>query len=104
MNTITKKDLVKEITETLKKANAETNTKATVNQKTTEEMLNVVLETIASHLEGGDTVKIPGFVTFEVQEVPEREARNPQNGETIVVPAHNKLKTKVSKALKDRIY
>lgn len=97
MSIFTKKELVKEVTTNLKAA------EISVNQKTTEEMLDIVTETIATILEKGDGVRLPGFVTFEVQDVPEKEARNPQTGEKLVVPAHKKLKTKVSSTLKNRI-
>lgn len=95
---ITKNELVKEVVANMKEAEMK------VTKKDAEQILEIILETISTHFEKGQGVRLPGFVTFEIAEVAERKARNPQTGDEIVVPAHNKLKTKVSKALKDRIH
>ncbi len=51
-------------------------------------------------LEAGEDVDLKGFVSFTSKHVEEREARNPQNGETVVVPAHRKAKATLSKTLR----
>lgn len=39
----------------------------------------------------GETLRISGLGAFSVKDVPERKARNPRTGETIIVPAHKRL-------------
>jgi len=48
----------------------------------------------------GETVSIPNFGKFEVYEAPAKKARNPKTGETVDVPAKNKLKFRPSNNLK----
>ena len=48
-------------------------------------------------------VQIVGFGTFEVKDRPERDARNPQTGETITVKACKTPKFKAGKALKEAV-
>ena len=48
-----------------------------------------------------DEVTVTGYFATKVKEVEERECRNPQTGGTITVPAHNALRFKVGKKLKD---
>lgn len=97
MTTITKKELVKEVTETLK-AN-----EWKISQKDVTDVLDTAVEAICAHLENGEGVRLPGFATFEVVEVAAKEGRNPATGESMTIAAHKKLKTKVSTTLKERI-
>lgn len=48
-----------------------------------------------------DEISETGFLKYSVVPVPEREHRNPTNGETVLTPAHNRLVVKPSKTLKD---
>lgn len=92
MEMITRDMLVKEVAE-----------KTETTQKVAKEFVNVLFETIAEHLENGEAVKIPNFVTFEVREYGARAGRNPQTGEAIEIPAHNGVGVKISKNLKERV-
>lgn len=50
-----------------------------------------------------DGVDICRMFKFTVTDVPEKTARNPRSGESVVVPAHNVIRVKVSKGLKDLV-
>ena len=49
----------------------------------------------------GENVELVGFVNFIIDDVPDSIKRNPKTGESIEVPAHKKVKAKVSNLLKD---
>lgn len=98
MTMITKKELVKELVEILE---AEKEMKMT--QKDVLTVIETLTDAIGEHLAKGEGVKLPGFVTFETAEVEARTARNPQTGEAVEVPAHNRVKVKLSSALKDKV-
>ncbi len=51
----------------------------------------------------GNEVNIFGLCRFSADVVPSHEARNPLNGETIVVPDRHRLTVKLSKVLKDTV-
>ena len=59
--------------------------------------IEVVGETILS-----DKVVIPGFGTFELKDVPERDGINPKTKETIHIPASKKPNFKFQKSFKDK--
>ena len=46
-------------------------------------------------------VDIRGFMKSAVVDVPEKTARNPQNGNEVVIPAHKTVKLKISKKFKN---
>ena len=48
-------------------------------------------------------VSLVGFLTFEKKARKERNARNPQTGETIVIPACNAVSVKVGSKLKEAV-
>ena len=60
---------------------------------------SVVTETVAA----GDKVQLVGFGTFESTIRAEREGRNPQTGETMVIPAAITPKFKAGKAFKEAV-
>ena len=49
-----------------------------------------------------DKVVIPGFGTFELKDVPERDGINPKTKETIHIPASKKPNFKFQKSFKDK--
>jgi DNA-binding protein HU-beta len=65
--------------------------------------VDAVFDTIGATLESRDKVSISGFGTFEARFVAAREARNPQTGATVPVPARYSPKFKAGKALKDAV-
>ena len=65
--------------------------------------LNAMTEAIAETLGKGESVSLVGFGTFKVSERTERTGRNPQTGETMVVPAAKVPRFSAGKALKDAV-
>lgn len=54
-------------------------------------------------LSEGKEVNIYGLGQFKIENKPEREARNPLNGEFVTVPAHKVIRMKLSKSIKDAV-
>lgn len=77
--------------------------KAEISKKDAERALNAFTDTVSDALREGDKIQLVGFGTFEVSERAERTGRNPQSGETMVIPASKIPKFKAGKALKDVI-
>ncbi|GAB7387208.1 HU family DNA-binding protein [Bacillaceae bacterium] len=77
--------------------------KSGLSKKDVETVVNGFLEEITAALAAGDKVQFVGFGTFETRTRASRTGRNPQTGETIVIPeakvpafrAGNKLKEAV---------
>ena len=65
--------------------------------------VDAFLELIKNTLTEGEEIVLPGFGKFEVKARSERMARNPQTGETVVVPASNAVHFKAGKFLKDAV-
>lgn len=89
-----KTEMVSKICERL----AENDVKVTKKSMTT--YVDTMLDTIVDALVAGDDVKITGFGNFTVVDKPERTARNPQDGSTIVVAEHRAPKFKFSNTVK----
>ena len=65
--------------------------------------VDAVLSSLLESMVAGEDVTFIGFGTFGVKNVAEREARNPQTGETIKIAAHRSPFFKAGKALKDAV-
>ena len=76
---------------------------ADMSRKDAEKALKAFTDVIAEELKKGEKVQIVGFGTFEVSERAEREGRNPQSGEAMMIAASKAPKFKAGKALKDAI-
>ena len=61
--------------------------KTASSQKEVSEILKAVTETIMDSVASGEKVAIVGFGTFESRKRKERQGRNPQTGETMLIPA-----------------
>lgn len=72
-------------------------------KKDSEEAINAVVKVITNALVAGEKLSIVGFGTFEVVERAEREGRNPQTGQSIMIKACKMPKFKPAKALKDLV-
>ncbi len=91
---MTKVDIVNKITE-----------KVGLPQKESQEIIEIILDTIKEALIEGDSVKIPEFGTFNVRQKVARRGRNPQTGEDLTIAprrvisfmASNRLKAKLEK-------
>ena len=62
-----------------------------------------ILEVIAQELAEGSVIKFIGFGTFATKDVPERQGKNPQTGESVTIAAHKRVTFKPGKLLKERI-
>lgn len=62
-----------------------------------------VFQAIVDAASSNTETSIPGFGKFKVKATPEREGRNPSNGEKIKIAAANKLTFIPAKALKDAL-
>lgn len=60
-------------------------------------------EVIASTLENGEMVKIPGFGNFMLRSKKQREGRNPKTGEKHVIKARTVVSFRASNLLKREI-
>ncbi len=70
-------------------------------KKDVEAMLNAFTGTVMDALVAGEKVQMVGFGTFETVERAAREGRNPQTGESIVIPARKAPKFKAGKTFKE---
>src|SRR5580658_8738474 len=67
------------------------------------DLLEDVLNRIATHLENGESVKISGFGTFSVRQKGRRIGRNPKTGEEVPILPRRVLVFRPSHVLKARI-
>jgi DNA-binding protein HU-beta len=65
--------------------------------------ITAVFDQIASAAAKGEEVAIPGFGKFAVKDRPERQGRNPSNGEAITIAASKKVTFTPAKGLKDKL-
>lgn len=72
-------------------------------QKDAEAYLDTFIDTVVTALCQGEKVQIIGFGSFEAVERKEREGRNPQTGETLIIGATKAPKFKPGKKFKDTI-
>lgn len=76
---------------------------AELTKKDAEKAVNAVFASVQKALVEDDKVQIIGFGTFEVRTRAARKGRNPQNGETIEIPASKNPVFKAGKALKEAV-
>ena len=65
--------------------------------------LDAMLSAVTGALNGGDSVSLVGFGTFQVKDRAARSGRNPQTGATIQIAAAKVPGFKAGKALKDAV-
>ena len=65
--------------------------------------IDTILELISGNLEAGRDVKVANFFNFFVKERASKQAKNPQTGEDMVIPATRTVVAKMTKPLKARI-
>lgn len=78
-----------------------TATKAEKTIKETGDIVAALQEVIMETLKAGEDVRVPGFGSLEVKDVPERKVRNPLTGEEFMAGPHKTVKAKLAKAVKD---
>jgi DNA-binding protein HU-beta len=74
-----------------------------ITKKQATEELKRVLDTIEAVLSTGESLNLTGYVKFNVKEVNERMARNPQTGEQVSVPAHRQVRASIGSKLKQAV-
>ena len=67
------------------------------------DLLENVLDRVASTLEAGESVKISGFGTFSVRQKGRRIGRNPKTGKEVPILPRRVLVFRASQLLKSRI-
>jgi len=68
-----------------------------------EKQLNAFLQVLEECVETKEDVKVGSHFGMEIVGRASRSGRNPQNGETIQIPAKNAIKTTIYKSLKDKV-
>ncbi|MGD0232565.1 MAG: HU family DNA-binding protein [Syntrophorhabdales bacterium] len=76
---------------------------AHVNQKLAKLAVNAIVDIIKKAIISGERVEIRGFGNFSLRSYKPYKGRNPQNGETIEVPAKRLPYFKVGKDLNEMI-
>jgi len=75
-----------------------------ITKKEAAQALNSLFETIKADLKKKDgKIALPGFGSFSKTKRKARKGINPQTGEQITIKAHNTVKFKPAKALKDAV-
>src|ERR1700733_8374195 len=64
-------------------------------------IVDAICKDLVDSGESGAEVSLPGFGKFKVKATPEREGRNPANGEKIKIAASKKLTFSTAKSVKD---
>lgn len=72
-------------------------------KRTSEEMLDVILDTIKDTVSDGDKVTLVGFGTFAMLERSARRGRNPRTGNAINIPAKKVPRFIPGKDFKDAV-
>ena len=68
-----------------------------------EEVVQMIIDSITSTLKKGEEVSLAGLGIFSVKHRAARDARNPKTGETVKVAAMKVPKFRAAKALKDAV-
>ena len=66
-------------------------------------VVTAVFDQIAAAAAKGEEIAVPGFGKFAVKDRPERQGRNPSNGEAITIAASKKVSFTPAKGLKDKL-
>jgi DNA-binding protein HU-beta len=77
--------------------------KSSVSKVDANTALNLVLDGITNALAAGNDVNITGFGKFKVAHRPERQGRNPSNGEPLTIKASNQVSFSVGAGLKQSV-
>lgn len=65
--------------------------------------VNTALDALAGKLAEGESVTLTGFGSFAISEHQAHNGRNPQTGETMVIPARRRIKFTAGKKLKEAV-
>jgi DNA-binding protein HU-beta len=89
---MTKTQLIAALADKLKMTKADADT-----------FVNGLADLIMEELAKGNKITWTGFGTFEVRSTQPRKGRNPQTGETMMIPATRRAAFKAGKTLKDAV-
>jgi DNA-binding protein HU-beta len=70
---------------------------ARLNRQIVDKCISALIKSIKNSVNNGEKVSLVGFGTFDLAHRKERAGRNPQTGESIVIPAHSKPVFKAGK-------
>jgi integration host factor subunit alpha len=73
------------------------------SKRETTALVDAAFERVTTALAKGEPVMISGFGKFSVHRRKAKKGRNPQTGETMVIPERKVVTFKVSRVLKERI-
>lgn len=62
------------------------------SQDAVRKVFNSIEKLLLKNLSRWDKVKLSGLWTFSISEISERKGRNPRDGSTMTIPAHNRIK------------
>jgi integration host factor subunit alpha len=74
--------------------------KVGLSKKEAQDIIEIIFDTVRQSLQEGESVKIPGFGTFNVRKKAARRGRNPQTGEEMEISPRRVLTFKASNQLK----
>jgi len=74
--------------------------KVGLSKKEAQDIIEIIFDTIKQSFIEGESVKIPGFGTFNVRKKAARRGRNPQTGEEMEIAPRRVLTFKPSNQLK----
>ena len=77
--------------------------KVGLSKKESQEIVEVIVNSITDALVSGESVKIPGFGTFIVRSKNSRKGRNPQTGESLEITPRRVITFKTSNQLKETV-
>ena len=74
--------------------------KVGLSKKEAQDIIEIIFDTVKDAFVTGESVKIPGFGTFNVRQKAARRGRNPQTGEELEITPRRVLTFKASNQLK----
>lgn len=74
-----------------------------LSKRESAEIVEYFFELLKKNLENGETIKLPKFGTFKVQQREKKKGRNPATGETIEIDYRKSVVFKPSRFLRDSI-
>lgn len=90
--TLTRAEIISKITDA-----------TSLNRQQASDIMTTLIQSIASTLSKGESVKISSFGTFSVLEKDERVGRNPRTGEEAVISPRKVISFRASPILKDTV-
>lgn len=77
--------------------------KVGLSKKEAQDIIEIIFDTIKESFVQGESVKIPGFGTFNVRQKEARRGRNPQTGERLTISPRRVLTFKASNQMKEAV-